>query len=264
MRTLRQFPIAEDRGANADFRRTFLDRNFKIVGHSHRKNGQRRADAPLESIAQLAQAAEGGPRSGRVAHRRRNAHQAAEFKMRQREDSVGYGVEIFFANAGFRGSCVEAHFDQHAKARGRRGIERRPRAFEASRELEAIERIDGVKQSGGARGFVALQMADEMPDGVEIGDFGALRFPFLNAALAEMARACGVGFADQRSGKSFGHGDQRDVFGVAAGARGGLRDAGERIGQILGNGEIALHVAHFIRDGSGAKYRPTARRAARG
>ena len=100
-------------------------------------------------------------------------------------------------------------------------------------------------------------MADEMPDGVEIAHFREFRFPLLNAALAEVARASGVSFADERGGKSFRDGDERDVFGAAAGAGRGFGDALVRFREIGGHGGMrAIHGAHFIRKGGSAKRRP--------
>ena len=44
-----------------------------------------------------------------------------------------------------------------------------------------------VKQPGGSRGLVFLQMADHVPRRIDAREMGQLRFPFLHAIFAEMA-----------------------------------------------------------------------------
>jgi len=74
-----------------------------------------------------------------------------------------------------------------------------------------------MKQSGGAGGFVALQMPDQMPSGRQIPHRSALPFPLLHAILAEMAKAGGVRHADGLGRVRLRYGNQGDFFGAASG-----------------------------------------------
>ena len=60
-------------------------------------------------------------------------------------------------------------------------------------ESQIVERIHAAKKMRGATGFVALQVADQVPDRVQIGDLRLLGLPFLHAILAEMPHARFVG-----------------------------------------------------------------------
>jgi len=60
-----------------------------------------------------------------------------------------------------------------------------------------------MKSFGGARGFVALQVADEMPGGRQVFELRALPFPFLDAIFAEVAEAGFIGFTDGFGGMGF-------------------------------------------------------------
>ncbi len=50
-------------------------------------------------------------------------------------------------------------------------------------------RIDPVKKARSAARFVALQVADQMPTWLQVGEPGLLPFPLLNAIFAEGANA---------------------------------------------------------------------------
>jgi len=104
---------------------------------------------------------------------------------------------------------------------------------EALGEGEIVNGIDAVEEVGGAAGFIALKMADEVERGVEIGESGALFLPLLNAIFAEVAKAEGEGGADGFGGESLGDGDKGDVFGLAGGFCGGTSDAGADAFEIL-------------------------------
>src|SRR5713101_9022347 len=94
-----------------------------------------------------------------------------------RKSLRGYSVFRFF--------CCQADFEEDAQLFP--GVEFTASAIEALRKRQIIHRIDGVKQSGGAGGLIALQMADQMPGGRQIPHGSALPFPLLHAILAEMA-----------------------------------------------------------------------------
>src|SRR5260370_28154451 len=91
----------------------------------------------------------------------------------------GYSVFRFF--------WCQADFEEDAQLFSR--VELSASALETLRKGQIIHRIDGVKQSGGAGGFVALQMPDQMPSGGQVSHGRALPFPLLHAILAEMANA---------------------------------------------------------------------------
>ena len=74
---------------------------------------------------------------------------------------------------------------------------------EALSESEIVHGVDGVKSFRGTCGFVALQMADEMPGGLQVFELRALRFPFLNAIFAEVTEAGFIRFTDGFGGMSF-------------------------------------------------------------
>ena len=109
-------------------------------------------------------------------------------------------------------------------------------AVEALGEGQAVHGIDGVEEAGGADGFVALQVADQMPGGVQIGKLWLLGLPLLDAVFAEVADAGGVGFADSFDGERLRDSDEGDFLRLAPGARGGTSDAFADVVEIGGNG----------------------------
>ena len=74
---------------------------------------------------------------------------------------------------------------------------------EALRQGEIVYRVDGMKNFCGTCGFVALQVADQMPGGLQVFKLGALPFPFLDAIFSEVVEAGFVGFTDGLGGMSF-------------------------------------------------------------
>ncbi len=92
-------------------------------------------------------------------------------------------------------------------------------------ERNTVHRIDRVEELHGPGDLIALQVADEMPRGVQVLQKRLLRFPLLDAVLAEMAQAGGMGGANRLRGKSLRDCHQRDFLRASAGASGSLRDS---------------------------------------
>ncbi len=86
--------------------------------------------------------------------------------------------------------------------------------IEALSQREIVHRIDGVKDFGGARGLIALQMADQVPGRLQILQCITLPFPLLHAIFAEVAKPGFVGFANGFSGMRFGDGDEGDFTAI--------------------------------------------------
>jgi hypothetical protein len=78
---------------------------------------------------------------------------------------------------------------------------------EALSEREIVHGVDGVKYFRGTCGFIALQMADQMPGGWQVFELRALPIPLLDAIFAEVAAAGFVGFTDGLWGMGFCDGD---------------------------------------------------------
>jgi hypothetical protein len=72
-------PRAEERRAETNFGRAFLDGDFEIVAHSHRKDWQRMSYAATQIVAQFAELAEIGTRALGIVEIRRDGHQTAQF-----------------------------------------------------------------------------------------------------------------------------------------------------------------------------------------
>src|SRR5258707_730561 len=70
----------------------------------------------------------------------------------------------------------------------------------------------------GASGFVALQMSDEMPGSLEVGDCGEFLLPFLNTVLAKVAEPGIIRFVDRVCRVRFGNADQKNLFGFSGSA----------------------------------------------
>jgi hypothetical protein len=85
---------------------------------------------------------------------------------------------------------------------------------ELLRERNAVYGIDPVEKLGREPGFVALKVAYEVPASAQIGELRTLRLHFLDAILAEMAKARLEGCADRFNRESFRHGDERNFIGA--------------------------------------------------
>jgi hypothetical protein len=81
--------------------------------------------------------------------------------------------------------------------------------------------VEGLR---GASGFIALQMADEMPGSLEVGDCGEFPLPFLNTVLAKVAEPGIIAIVNRVRGVRFGNADQKNLFGFSGGATRGRFD----------------------------------------
>src|ERR1700757_3509804 len=108
------------------------------------------------------------------------------------------------------------YFDQDFQSFGFRGCGR----VEFLGKSDTVHRIHAIEQIRSAACFVALKMTDQMPRRIEICDGRLLRFPLLNAILAEMAQPEFVGGTNRSGGKRLGDSYKRDVPSCAASARG--------------------------------------------
>ena len=108
-------------------------------------------------------------------------------------------------------------------------------SFEALRESQTIDGVDAVEKPRGARGLVALQVADQVPRRAETRQRRGLALEFLNAILAEVTQA---GFVRGKYGLGrmcFGNRDDGDFLGPPAGALRRASDALADLRQIGGN-----------------------------
>ena len=83
--------------------------------------------------------------------------------------------------------------------------------------------------------FIALRMADEMPDGREVLHDRQLGFKFLHSVFAEVAHAGVESLADTLGGKVLRNTDQGDFVGAAAGALGGKLEAFANFLEVTGD-----------------------------
>jgi len=82
------------------------------------------------------------------------------------------------------------------------------------REVEPVDRVDGIEEPHGVLRLVALQVADQVPGAAtDFLDFPACLLHFI---FAEMRDAGPQGFLDGGGGSRFGDGDQLDFRRVAA------------------------------------------------
>src|ERR1700722_3466418 len=223
---------AEQGGAGANFGGAFFDGDFEVVAHAHGQNRQRFSDAPRYLIAQFGEFAEKRADCFGLVEERRNGHQPTQLQIREGADAFGQRGQVCFRNSAFRRLVAEVNFDQDAEFfifGGRRSVE-------PLREREAIDRIDAIEQPCGSRGFVALQVADQVPGGSEIGKRRSFAFEFLNAIFAEVAQASLVGREDRFGWMGFGDGDDGDFLGAPAGMLRGASDALADVREVGGDG----------------------------
>src|SRR3984957_4403608 len=223
---------AEQGGAGANFGGAFFDGDLEIVAHAHGQNRQRFSDAPRDFFAQLGELAKKWADCFGLLEERRDGHQSAQLQIWKSADAFGQRGQVCFRNSAFRRLVAEVNFDQDAEFfifGGRRSVE-------PLREREAIDRIDAIEQPRGSRGFVALQVADQVPGGSEIGKRRSFAFEFLNAIFAEVAQASLVGREDRFGWMGFGDGDDGDFLGAPAGMLRGAIDALADLREVRGDG----------------------------
>ena len=92
-----------------------------------------------------------------------------------------------------------------------------------------------MKQLGCFRGFVALQMTDQVPRCGQIVSAHALDFPFLHAVFAEVPYARLKSFLDGDGWMGFRDANEGNVFGAATDPGGGSGNSFLNLKQVLSN-----------------------------
>ena len=194
-----------------------------------------------------------------VLAQRRHRHQPAQPQHAGLVDGGREGVQVVGvgALAALPPGRVEAHLEQHVDGPGL--LVRTP--VERTDQLGAVDRLDhvGVRRHGG--GLVALEAADEVPPQVEVGAVGRLGLRLLVTVLADVGHP-ELGEQPHVGGREeLRHRDQRDVRGVAAGARRGGLDAAAYGVQV--RGELVATLAHAVAIRITPAWRPEVRRSRR-
>jgi hypothetical protein len=94
---------------------------------------------------------------------------------------------------------------------------------------------------GGLAGLVALEVSDEVPFQIEVGERVDLRGGFLNAVLPEDPLAGNGGRAYYLRADGFGNSDEGDGGGVSICAMRRRSDAAAHVGEIVGDVRAARH-----------------------
>jgi len=152
----------------------------------------------------------------------RDAHQSGKFEMRKRHHAFRQLRQIRIRDSAFRLFAAHVDFDEDTKFLVSSLL--CLCAIEPLSQRPIVDRIHRVEGLGGASGFVALQMADEMPGSLEVGDCGEFPLPFLNAVFAKVAEPGIIGFANRLRRVRFGDADQKNLFGFSGGATRGRFD----------------------------------------
>ena len=209
--------------ADANLSGALFDRGFEVMRHPHRQNRQHLTNLRYETITQVAKAPKIRPDLLGIVEKRRNAHQACKFQLRKLRDFFSKCAETVYTDASFGFFRCETDFEKNSQFLLHGGLI--ASAVEALRNREIIDGVHSMKNLCRTRGFVALQMPDEVPRRPEIFELVVLPFPLLHAILPEMAQArfeCRPnGFGRMRLGNS----NQCDFFGPATGLSRGCGDA---------------------------------------
>src|SRR5690606_13002435 len=116
-------------------------------------------------------------------------------------------------------------------------------------ERGAIDRVDDARVAARLAGLVALQLADEVPDRVQVGGPLGLRPGLLVAVLAEVAHAEPVQLAHEPRGVELGDDDRGELVHPASRRPGGVRDAGLDRREPLGE-PLAVIRGHLRKSGT--------------
>ena len=101
----------------------------------------------------------------------------------------------------------------------------RPRGDSRSTQIEAVHRLDAGERARDLVGLVGLEGADQVPAEWQVGGVGPLGEGFLDAVLAEIDLAGGVGGADGVGAEGLADGDETDGLGRPSAAGRGAGDA---------------------------------------
>jgi len=223
---------AKQRGAGANFRGALFDGDFEIVTHAHGQNWKRLGDAPGHFFPKFGELAKKWANFFGTLEERWNGHQPAQLQIWKSADAFRQRGKVRLRNSTFGGLVAQMNFDQYAELL----VFRRRGGVEALRESQAIDGIDAIEQPRGARGFVALQVADQVPRRAEIRQRRGFALEFLNAILAKVTQA---GFVRGKYGLGrmcFGNRNDGDFLGPPAGALRRASDALADLRQIGGDG----------------------------
>ena len=109
------------------------------------------------------------------------------------------------------------------------------RQIQLLRQREAVHGIHAVEKLDRPLGFIALQMSDQMPSGIQVGEFRVLGLEFLDAILAEVAQACVVRSENRFRRESLRDGDEGDFVSAAPHALSCACDALANVREIRSN-----------------------------
>jgi hypothetical protein len=114
-----------------------------------------------------------------------------------------------------RGVAREVEFQEHVEgslARQRVG------------QRVAVDRVNRARVAADRLGLVALQLPDEVPVHVEIGELCGLGSGLLVAVLTDVAHTEADQLSHQPGGMELGHDDASQLGGIASCCAGGIRD----------------------------------------
>ena len=153
-----------------------------------------------------------------------DAHQAGQGRAEAGTHGADEGVGLSGGDAGFLRFVADIDLDQQ----GWRGAGGLHGVGDGVGEFRAVQGFDAMGEPDRRERLVGLQPADEVEFGFGVGgeQSGEFPFGFLDTVFAEPELAGGDGFGDGGGGLRFGNRDERDLIRIAAGAAGGLRDAG--------------------------------------
>lgn len=164
----------------------------------------------------------------------RKAHQSAKMQIRKRQNLLCQPRKLGNGNAALRDLFSDVDFNQHAELCGIPGL--LARAAQALRQRQVIGGIHGMKKLCGFRGFIALQVPNQMPRRiVQVAQRFTLPFPLLHAVFAEVPHACFIRGAYRAGRLCLRYPNQGDVLRGAASARRCRRDSLLNSPQILSN-----------------------------
>lgn len=219
---------AEQSRANADFGSAFFDRNLKIVAHTHGQNWERTAETLGQSVSQFAKLAEIRTRTFRIVEKRRNGHQSGQFQMHEGSDARGQSRQIRFCDSAFCLLATHVYLDQYRKTLSFRFR----RCMQFFRERKIVHCIYAPEEVRRAAGFIALQVADQVPGRVQVRDFPLLRFPLLHAILTEVPNSRLVGRTNRFDWMGLRNRNQDNFVGAAPRSLCGARNALANLRQI--------------------------------
>jgi hypothetical protein len=220
---------AEERAAQPDDGRAFLDGDFVIAAHAHAEMRQGRAEDLFALFLQLAQLAEHGPHLFGVGRPWSDGHEAVDFDFAEGIDFGKVGEQLGGRVAELAGFAGDVYLDEDGHGFG--GFAGPLVNFAG--EVEAVHALDHFEEVDGVAAFVGLEMADHVPAQMAgaLADFGP---GFLHAVFAEESQAEAGGGAHGGRRLTFADGQERDGFGSATGSEAGGGDALADVLQIGG------------------------------